>query len=1282
MRKIHSFLMVFLAMFLFWGTAKAADLPTISPADGSNDVWYHIQLEKRIWGIGGSSGTTNGGSIKGWYLDQGAGKMLRNIEVDTNEPGTRWKLVATGSSTEYKLISQLGNTIAYASSAIGTSGDANYVKADRYYTTTPSSQVFTILNPNGAYLGLSLKGAGGIDKSNNDLYFDKWGPNAEGGAISFVAAEPMEEAFLFPPANVDFRDVPVGKSATKTLAVAGTNLTGDLSYSIAGAGFSVTPQTNTANGGTAEITFTPTVKQVYTAILTITNAAAGISVTDTLKGNADFAFPIQISEGANEHWYYIQFYRQAANNKVLQAGGETEPITQALIAGGQDNQLWKIIGDWDEYKLIPKSGDELGMTYDAAEDKNHYVLDMADYASEFSFVRFKDTENWQLFNNSAGYIESGQESETKRYLNDKDNEGTALSNYEVDDAGNRLVFIPKETVALKVGLESLDYGTAPINVGASIKKTIPVGGLNLTAPITATITGTGAAVFALTQSNVPAAGGEFEVTFTPTAVASYTAELILTSGESRDTVQLKGKGSVFPFVISSVDNSNEHWYYIQFQRQQAKAFTDKGANADVEQTDWDANQEPNNAQTWKVTGTWDNFKFVSKLGNSLVRGTYTDEYGFYKTVAGNNTGDKHSAVEKTTGTNLGWGFINTDATESESTLYMNDNGGAHIGLYGYLDEGGPLKFVPASGKYILPSVTVLNHGDVNIGLKSEKVLTVTGNNTTAPITYALEGADAGVFTVAITSGQDGENNQLLAAGGTLKVTYLPTATRDYVAILKLSSTGTDDVIVLLEGKGTVAELPVTISTSGNDYWYNIYFNRRYSSGDSNWKVWTAGLEGETITQTAFAGRVDQEFAISEQLWKFVVAPSQTGYLAVAYNGLAATTPPSSDLNYTLDTQANATPLTFKKEAENKWVLLKDTGSAGSLNDRSGSAICNYGTGGEGNQLTFLPAIVPDPIRIQVGTKTVTFDDVEAGEPAVYSGNIVLKGFGLTSDITLALSGEGASAYSVVLKRDSTAVTTLPSTGDTLKVIFNPTARQAYEAKLNLTSAGAAAKEITLSGSGALNLPVKLSTAAEPFWYTVGFNRSTNKWLTVEAANDTLVQRTAVTASETQLFRFEGSVATGYQLINHDERVAAYDSTSVVDPNDETKRIAVKTYFMKPQAQGDYFRFVKGVDANAGKWQMRNITNSSNGGYLCDKEGKGFQATNYSKNDAGNWLTFKSLIPDAIVSPGVDANDPVVSSVYYTLQGIRVYQPLPGNVYIQVNTHASKKTSATKFFLVK
>lgn len=1263
MKQIFSVLTACLLAVLSWGTAQAAlEQPQISPADGTADVWYHIQLESRK----SAEITTE----KSFYCDPGLGELLIDVNTGINEPGTRWKLVATATTGRYQLISGLGNTLATAP----YSGDGQ----TRYFSTALGAQVYEVREQaDPLSLLLYQVGVGGIDKSNGSPYFGIYSSGG-GVAISFIEAEPLEGTFLFKPADLDLGTAPAGKTTKKTLTVTGINLVGNLSYSIAGEGFSLSAGTTTSSGGTAEITFAPTESKLYTAELTI--SIGDLSETITLTGNADFTFPLQISEdGGQTYWYYIQFERQAVNNKVLQAGNATGDIlTQALIAGDNNSQLWKIVGDWDEYKIVSKTG----LEFSYSTGINRYAVD-DEYGNEFGFERFEDTEDWQLRNMTAGYVEGEEESDLKRYLNDFDAEGDSVTNYVQNDEGCRLIFIPSDTHSLVTGLKTVDFGGLPYGQNASITKKIPVGGLNITGNITATLVGSD--VFTLTTTTVSAAGGEFEVTFTPQAVENYKAQFILSAtGVKNDTVQLTARGRVFPFTVS---DATEYWYYIKFDRRESVALTDMGDDQEVAQTTYTpGGQEVNEAQLWKITGTWDNYKFVSKAGRELastVKGVDEDgdaEYNFYTTVASGG-GNRHIAVERAETPNPGWGFQNVEAKEAGDTKYMNDNYGEKVGLYGYLDTGGSFNFIPASGTVIVPSVAAVPFGEVITGLKGEKTLNVTGTQTTAAITYELSGSGAAAFIVTNTTA-GGEAGSLPAAGGTLKISFEPTATADYVATLTFRSAGATGAVVTLDGKciDFPEDFPVKVSDDQNSIWYTVYFKRRYPFvNDNTYKVWTAGIIGDAITQTTHTGRENSALTTEEQLWKFVVAPSKNGYLAISNSGLEAKTGGAGNGNadYTLADAGEGTVLVFAK-VSNTWVL-KNTDTGGShLNDRGGSTICEYGSAGTdgGNPLGFIETALPAPVRIQIPVGEINFDKIEAGAPAIYSSDVIVKGVGFTGNISLALTGDGASAYKILRAADSTEVVSIPAEGDTLKITFAPAERKTYNATINLTAAGAEAKTIALTGAG-LKLPAKPSTATEEIWYYISFERQSTPVKTINkvfaADVDTLRQVEKATEElATQLWKIEGSAAEGYRVINKASGSQLfYDSLSTV-----------KTYLLV-DANGDRFGFLSGTGANAAKVQMYNRTNPAAGGYLCDKENKGFYATNFSKNDGGNWVTFTPLVdvPDAIDAVNA-GNDPIISSAYYNLQGIRVQQLDRGNFYVRIDTYASGKKTATKIFPAK
>ncbi len=80
----------------------------------------------------------------------------------------------------------------------------------------------------------------------------------------------------------------VGSSVTSTVAVTGKNLTGDITATIAGAGFSVNHETLGTTGGELTITYAPTAAGTHTGTLTLSSAGAE-DVVITLNGTAEAA---------------------------------------------------------------------------------------------------------------------------------------------------------------------------------------------------------------------------------------------------------------------------------------------------------------------------------------------------------------------------------------------------------------------------------------------------------------------------------------------------------------------------------------------------------------------------------------------------------------------------------------------------------------------------------------------------------------------------------------------------------------------------------------------------------------------------------------------------------------------------------------------------------------------------------------------------------------------------------------------------------------------------------
>jgi hypothetical protein len=755
------------------------------------------------------------------------------------------------------------------------------------------------------------------------------------------------DAYLMNPGDIKFLDVKKDKTFTQKVMISGVSLTAPINLSVTGEGFSASATQVPATGGEVEFTFAPTAVKAYTGTLTLTSGTID-PVTVNLTGNSDFTLPVTISDETTEHWYYIQFARRAGDNKVLQAAYELQDtIRQKVLVPGEDTQLWKIGGDWDEYYLVNKAtGKNYEFLYDI--DKDKYVTGATDQGNLFRFVRYNTTETWQLFNQDLGFVDTTQverpQSATKRYLNDY--QGVNACAYNLNDAGNQLTFIPAAISSLNVGVDSIGFGKTALN--EPVVKNQTVVGLNLTGDITLSKSGADAAAFTVAPASLPSTGGALTITFTPTEARDYAAVLTVSNAGISKTVKLTGSGVMLPVKIS--DENTEHWYFIQFKRragQDGAVIAQNGTgNNLIQMAKADEGALDYNLQLWKFVGTWDKYKIVAFEDEGAFK--YDATTSRYQ-LSDVEDGDLHRLETNSAGE---WGLYNM--TMTSGNRYINDfggNQGTEVGVYSF-DGGSSVNLIP-TGPTILADPSIVNIGEIEVGASFSKEVTISGFNLTSAITYALGSeADAAAFTIAEESAiPDGA---LDATGGTLVITFSPTQKKAYYATVTLAS-GTETLVLPLTGNANF-DLPVRLSTADQEWWYYISFERLASYN----YVLTEDAEGdvkETVKSTD-----DSDL---NQYWKFTGEPA-TGYKIIGKSGKAFAF--SDDLNiYTIADEEVADDHQFIRSSAGKWQLynltiqgVDDEGTVGRyINDYQGLGAnaeyaSLYAANDGGNALTFTP----------------------------------------------------------------------------------------------------------------------------------------------------------------------------------------------------------------------------------------------------------------------------------------------------------------------------------------
>jgi len=196
--KIFRVLFLLVACFLSGSYAIAQPVPpVISPADGSNDVWYYIRFAERDWPEGS----------EGRYMyDAGDGRMLIATQPLAVSDNLQWKIVETGTPDQYRIVSKNGNGIEYHCCMWGSPITlAETIYGDRYYTGANSTQTYTIvpnIDAHSAYLQIKMINpdgsiGDGIDKNLDCPGFDAWYDDT-GNSVLF---EPVATTTLTPPST-------------------------------------------------------------------------------------------------------------------------------------------------------------------------------------------------------------------------------------------------------------------------------------------------------------------------------------------------------------------------------------------------------------------------------------------------------------------------------------------------------------------------------------------------------------------------------------------------------------------------------------------------------------------------------------------------------------------------------------------------------------------------------------------------------------------------------------------------------------------------------------------------------------------------------------------------------------------------------------------------------------------------------------------------------------------------------------------------------------------------
>ncbi len=516
------------------------------------------------------------------------------------------------------------------------------------------------------------------------------------------------------------------------------------------------------------------------------------------------------------------------------------------------------------------------------------------------------------------------------------------------------------------------------------------------------------------------------------------------------------------------------------------------------------------------------------------------------TVAGTNPGD--FTVTKGTWNSLTGGTLKITfkpgaAGARSATLTLTSTGAAPVDI-ALTGEG-----VSASAPLIAVNRASVSFGNIVVNSTSgSQTIVITGSNLTNAIDYSTLTGDTGAFTVTAGSGWNS------TTGGSLVVTFTPTAVQAYSATLTIKSGTAEQKVIALSGNGiaqppapsltvdpsslnfntvytgSLKTLPVTVTgtvlpsdivvaLSGSD---SGLFSFEKGSGWSNTQGGTIDV---TFTPTASGAKaailtISADGGISK-----TVNLTATGALSTApqFNTQPADKTVSAGANATFTVAVTGTPtptLQWQKSTDNgaTWNdIASETGSSLTLN--------NVAAGDDASLYHCVAknAANPSGVTSSSAKLTVTYPKLTVSPTSASFGNVTIgseksqtftvSGVNLTGNITYSLAGTDAAAF-----KDA-EVSWTAAAGGTMSITFKPTEKKAYDAVLKFSSAGAADVSINLSGTGTLVVPsfttqpqnqskivgesasfsVELATGTAD--YTLRWEKSTNgtDWSTITGA---------------------------------------------------------------------------------------------------------------------------------------------------------------------------------------
>ena len=340
-----------------------------------------------------------------------------------------------------------------------------------------------------------------------------------------------------------------------------------------------------------------------------------------------------------------------------------------------------------------------------------------------------------------------------------------------------------------------------------------------------------------------------------------------------------------------------------------------------------------------------------------------------------------------------------------------------------------ITLTPTAPAVINSSVYDFGHIGINEIVSFMYTISGAGLDNATPLTLALNNTVGSAFSITPTADVSPVGGSI-PDGTTITVTFAPTVIQNYEATITHAGAGlASSVILTLTGEGVAAGKTSTITLK-------------------------RGTPAEDMTELNFgdlstdATPVTQEYTITGTNLTSNVTLTLTGEGSTAF---IITSPTNTILTPEADkTLSQVIAINFNPTAEKAYkATLSHTGGGSSP-----VAINLQGTG-----------IAPPTPTLILNPTELAFGDLST-DAAPAKQNYTITGTNLTSNVTLALTGDGSAAFTITSPTNTILTPEADKTlSQVIAINFNPTTEKSYKATLTHTGGGSSPVAINLTGTG-------------------------------------------------------------------------------------------------------------------------------------------------------------------------------------------------------------------------